>query len=148
MLAIERRLLTQWSGEKAASGPSMNQVGEFLQGMSFHSSFFFFLLLYFIFVYLSCPEHWVTITDPRSVILESPISANVWKVLVQDDDALETGQIVINLEAMKMEISIRVDARFDQRSVRKVLGQPGDTIEGGSPLLIGIKEDKLEEMME
>lgn len=97
---------------------------------------------------MSCPEHWLTITDPQSVILESPISANVWKVLAQDDDALETGQIVINLEAMKMEISIRVDARFDQRSVRKVLVQPGDTIEGGSPLLIGIKEDKLEEMME
>ncbi|PKY05987.1 hypothetical protein P168DRAFT_233496 [Aspergillus campestris IBT 28561] len=113
MLAIERRLLTQWSEEKAAGGPSMNQVGEYLQ-------------------------------DPRSVILESPISANVWKVLVQEDDALETGQVVIILEAMKLEISIRVDARFDQCSVRKLLVQPGDTIEGGSPLLIGINGDNPE----
>lgn len=142
MLAIERRLLTQWSEEKAASGPSMDQVGEFLQGMSSsipHS--LTFLSLSFISVFGACPEHRLTTTDPRSVILESPISANVWKVLVRDDDALEAGQVVIILEAMKLEISLRVDSRFDQCSVRKVLVQPGDTIEGGSPLLIGIKGD-------
>lgn len=55
---------------------------------------------------------------------------------------LETEQLVMVLEAMKLEISMKVDSRFDNCRVKKVLVKPGDTIEGGSPLLICTKEAK------
>lgn len=44
------------------------------------------------------------------------------------------------LEAMKLEISIKVDARLDQCVVRKVLVKSGDIIDSGSPLVICAKQ--------
>lgn len=73
--------------------------------------------------------------DPDVEVIESPINANVWKVLVGENDTLQAQQVVVTLEAMKLEINIKVDARLDQCMVQKVLVKPGDIIESGRPLL-------------
>ena len=73
-------------------------------------------------------------------VIESPINANVWKVLIKENEKLQTQQVVVILEAMKLEISIKVDARLDQCVVRKVLVKSGDIIDSGSPIVICAKQ--------
>lgn len=80
-------------------------------------------------------------TDPSLDVFESPITANVWKVLIKDKDVLQMEQVAVVLEPMKLEVSIRVDVCVDNSRVKKVLVKPGDTIEGGSPLFICRKSD-------
>lgn len=65
-------------------------------------------------------------------------------MLVKEDDKLQAQQVVVILEAMKLEISVRVDARLDRCAVQKVLVKPGDIIESGSPLLICTKPGSAE----
>jgi len=38
--------------------------------------------------------------------LRAEMAANVWKVLVSDGDAVATGQTLVILESMKMEINV------------------------------------------
>ena len=52
-------------------------------------------------------------------------------VLVAEGDAIEPGQGLIVLEAMKMENEIQAEAAG---VVRRVLASPGQTVEGGDPL--------------
>lgn len=82
-------------------------------------------------------------TDPKAIVLESPISANVWKIFVTANEVLHAEQPVLALEAMKLEISIKADSRFHGCRVKKVLVRPGDTIEGGAPLLICTKGNQM-----
>ncbi|KAF8850290.1 hypothetical protein BDZ45DRAFT_197031 [Acephala macrosclerotiorum] len=46
------------------------------------------------------------IESEPSIAIDSPIDANVWKVLVEAGDVLKEGQVVAILEAMKMEINV------------------------------------------
>ncbi|KAF9884998.1 hypothetical protein FE257_000821 [Aspergillus nanangensis] len=115
MLETERALLNKWVEAKAASETPSDDQVEKM------------------------------LQDPDADILESPISANVWKVLVHENEELQADQLVVVLEAMKLEISIRVDSRFDHCRVKKVLVKPGDTIEGGSPLLISTRKTPIDQ---
>lgn len=74
--------------------------------------------------------------DPAYQVIEAPVNANVWKVLVQEEDELQAGKIVSILEAMKMEINVLADAHLAGATVAKVLVKPGDSIESGKPVIL------------
>ncbi|KAH0528954.1 hypothetical protein TsFJ059_003764 [Trichoderma semiorbis] len=75
------------------------------------------------------------------VSIESPINANVWKVLVKPGDILEKGQTVAVLEAMKMEINIIVDEGQDGAVVTKISQPPGSVVSPGMVVVEGRRED-------
>jgi biotin carboxyl carrier protein len=75
------------------------------------------------------------------VSIESPINANVWKVLVKPGDVLEKGQTVAVLEAMKMEINIIVDEGQAGAVVTKISQPPGSVVSPGMVVVEGRRED-------
>lgn len=76
------------------------------------------------------------ISDPNIEAIEAPVNANVWKVLVEEGQVLEKGQVATILEAMKMEINVAVDDRFVGSKIEKVLIQPNDIVQSGKPLVL------------
>jgi len=56
----------------------------------------------------------------------------VFKVLVQDGEMIEVGQVVVVLESMKMEIPIEA---MVGGKVEKILVQPGDFVNEGDILI-------------
>ncbi|MOA41246.1 Methylmalonyl-CoA carboxyltransferase 1.3S subunit [compost metagenome] len=62
----------------------------------------------------------------------APLAGNIFKVLVQPGEAVEEGQIVIILEAMKMETEIRA---FRAGQVGSVNVKVGDAVAVGETLL-------------
>ncbi|KAJ5125043.1 uncharacterized protein N7515_008868 [Penicillium bovifimosum] len=77
--------------------------------------------------------------DPDILTLYAPLDANVWKVNVADGDNVSSTQVVVILEAMKMEVAVsyngdKKDAADLKLKVEKVLVQPGDTIRAGDTL--------------
>lgn len=74
--------------------------------------------------------------DPNIEAIEAPVNANVWKVLVEEGQVLEKGQVATILEAMKMEINVAVDDRFVGSKIEKVLIQPNDIVQSGKPLVL------------
>lgn len=73
------------------------------------------------------------------VAIESPVQANVWKVLVKEGDTLLADQKVSILEAMKMEIDVAVPDKATGAIVERLLIKPGDTVESGQVLAIARK---------
>lgn len=74
--------------------------------------------------------------NPNPVNIESPIDANVWKVLVEVGDVLEKGQTVAILEAMKMEINILVPENAIGSIVQAIASKPGSTVAPGNLLIV------------
>lgn len=74
--------------------------------------------------------------DPSIEAIESPVNANVWKVLVQEGETLQAGQTTTILEAMKMEINVLVEPSMAGATIVKVLIKPGDGVESGKPLVL------------
>lgn len=68
-------------------------------------------------------------------IVESPINANVWKVLVKDGDVVKAGQSLVILEAMKMEVHVKADSRFIGNIIERVWTVPSESVHSGQPLL-------------
>jgi oxaloacetate decarboxylase alpha subunit len=66
--------------------------------------------------------------DPQS----APLAGNIFKVLVQPGVTVEEGQLVIILEAMKMETEIRA---FKAGTVGAVNVKVGDAVAVGESLL-------------
>ncbi|MCY1454553.1 Glutaconyl-CoA decarboxylase subunit gamma [compost metagenome] len=62
----------------------------------------------------------------------APLAGNIFKVLVQPGEMVEEGQIVIILEAMKMETEIRA---FRAGSIGSVNVKVGDAVAVGDVLL-------------
>lgn len=73
--------------------------------------------------------------DENTVVIESPVGANVWKVLVEPGDALEEGQTVAILEAMKMEIKVVVGSDQAGSVVAKLVSPPGSVVTPGDAIL-------------
>jgi len=73
--------------------------------------------------------------DANTVVVQSPMSANVWKVLVQPGDVLEEGQTVVILEAMKMEIKVIVSADQIGSEVFRVVSLPGSVVSPGDAII-------------
>ncbi|KAL4785860.1 cyclophilin-like domain-containing protein [Aspergillus varians] len=74
--------------------------------------------------------------DPEIYPIEAPLNANVWKVEVKEGDRLEKDQVVVILEAMKLEIAVRTESTAVGAVVEKILAQQGNSIEAGKPLML------------
>ena len=64
--------------------------------------------------------------------INAPLSGNVFKILVSEGDAVSNGDVVIILEAMKMETEIR--SAFDATAGR-ILVKEGDSVASGQALI-------------
>jgi urea carboxylase len=67
------------------------------------------------------------------VAVESPMGGAVWKVEVRTGDAVSEKQVVIVLEAMKMELAVEVPVAG---TVREVLVKTGDTVSAGEIMVV------------
>jgi len=65
-------------------------------------------------------------------MIDSPLSGNIFKVLVQPGDQLAEGDVVLIMEAMKMETEIRANKAG---KVIDVLTKEGDAVRVGDPLV-------------
>ena len=77
------------------------------------------------------PESAPLATTGRAVV--SPMPGNVLDVMVKVGDQVEAGQIVVVLEAMKMEIEITAEAAGIVSSIEV---KKGDPVESGSTLML------------
>lgn len=80
--------------------------------------------------------------DPNILTVEAPLNANVWKVEVKQNDQIGEEQVVVILEAMKLEIAVRAEPAAVGAKVEKILVQQGDAIEAGKPLMLVRKSSK------
>jgi len=62
----------------------------------------------------------------------APLAGSVARVLVEEGDEIEAGQVLCVLEAMKMETEITAPAAG---SVGAILVKPGDAVQGGQALI-------------
>lgn len=77
----------------------------------------------------------------KTVKIESPVDASVWKVLVKPGDVLEKGQTVAVLEAMKMEINLVAGEDQAGAVVVKIKQQPGAVVSPGTAVVIAHRQD-------
>jgi biotin carboxyl carrier protein len=122
---IEAELLERWAKEKADRGVSQDTIESLLQGRQFQGPSKKSML--------TCT---FLDTDPEIIAIEAPLNANVWKVEVKQGDKLEENQVVVILEAMKLEIAVRVEPSAAGATVEKILAPPAEPIEAGKPLLL------------
>ncbi|OLN81828.1 putative urea carboxylase 3 [Colletotrichum chlorophyti] len=71
-----------------------------------------------------------------AVAVESPMSANVWKVLVKVGDVLQEKQTVAILEAMKMEIKVLVSSSQVGAVVTHISRPPGSVVTPGMAIVM------------
>jgi urea carboxylase len=70
---------------------------------------------------------------PGGSLIEAAFVANVWRVDVEPGDRVTAGQILLAVEAMKMEMPVQATS---SGSVVEVLVRPGDEVRPGSPLVV------------
>jgi biotin carboxyl carrier protein len=71
-------------------------------------------------------------TDELQDRIFSPMPGKVVKILVKEGDAVEPGQSMIVIEAMKMQSEYKVKKGC---SIKRILVNEGDTIDGGQTLI-------------
>lgn len=71
-----------------------------------------------------------------SITIDSPIDANVWKVLVEPGDMLKDGQVVAILEAMKMEINVLCTEEAVGTVVKAIASKPGTVASPGAWIVV------------
>ena len=72
----------------------------------------------------------VQATSTNAVV--APLAGSVARVLVKEGDAITAGQVLLVLEAMKMETEITAP---QDGVVGAVLVEPGDAVQGGQALI-------------
>ena len=65
--------------------------------------------------------------------IDAPLSGTIVKLLVRPGDAIQEGDVVVILEAMKMETEVRASA---SGTVSQVLVTDGDSVQSGQSLLV------------
>lgn len=65
--------------------------------------------------------------------MDSPVSGSVWQCKVNPGDTVKTGDVLMILESMKMEIEIHAT---QSGTVQGVLKQQGQSVSAGQPLVI------------
>jgi len=75
-----------------------------------------------------------TASMPASVVngVTAPLSGSVSKILVAEGDEIKAGQVLVVLEAMKMETEITAPA---DAKVRALLVSQGESVQGGQGLV-------------
>jgi len=74
------------------------------------------------------------------ITIDSPIDANVWKVLVEVGDVLKKGQVVAILEAMKMEINVVCSEEAVGATVEAIASKPGTVVSPGAWIVVARME--------
>ncbi|RFU25545.1 hypothetical protein B7463_g10792, partial [Scytalidium lignicola] len=75
-----------------------------------------------------------------AITIDSPINANVWKVLVEPGDVLKEFQVVAILEAMKMEINVLCSEEAVGATVEAIASKPGSVVSPGAWLIVAKKD--------
>lgn len=70
--------------------------------------------------------------DDGTLPVNADMNGNIWKVLVQPGDDVTTGQPLIIVEAMKMELAIHAP---QSGRVKRIGCQPGRPVSPGDALL-------------
>jgi acetyl-CoA carboxylase biotin carboxyl carrier protein len=65
--------------------------------------------------------------------VESEVTGSVWKIVVRVGDAVASGDVLLILESMKMEIPL--ESPISGR-VMELLVQPADVVEEGQVLIV------------
>jgi methylmalonyl-CoA carboxyltransferase small subunit len=75
-----------------------------------------------------------TSSMPASVVngVTAPLSGSVSKILVAEGDEIKAGQVLVVLEAMKMETEITAPA---DAKVKALLVTQGESVQGGQGLV-------------
>ena len=67
-----------------------------------------------------------------AIPIDSSISGNVWKIEVQEGDAILKGQPILILESMKMEIAVYAQ---EAGTIKKILVGTGQDVQAGQSLI-------------
>lgn len=76
-----------------------------------------------------------------AITIESPIDANVWKILVGPGEVLKENQIVAILEAMKMEINVLCTEEAVGARVEAIASKAGTVVKPGAWIVVAKKDD-------
>ncbi|KAL2430182.1 Urea amidolyase [Exophiala dermatitidis] len=79
------------------------------------------------------------LTDANIITVPSPMTANVWKVQVNEGDLIQEDTIIAILEAMKMEINVPAPESVVGCVVRKIVAPPGTVTSPGDPIVLCAK---------
>lgn len=124
MITLEKELLAKWDAERQARGVSIDTIQAMLDGETL-------LCECCSMIYMLMKR-----IDPGIEAIEAPVNANVWKVVVEEGQILEKGQVATILEAMKMEINVLVDDRLAGSKIEKILVSPNDIVQSGAPMIL------------
>ena len=80
----------------------------------------------------------VLVLEDDEEAIESIMSGNIWKIEVKVGDRVKSGEVLIILESMKMEVDIEATI---SGTVSQILFKEGDNIESGNVLVV-IKKDE------
>jgi biotin carboxyl carrier protein len=62
--------------------------------------------------------------------------SSVWKVEVSVGDVITAQEVLVILEAMKMEIAVRAPSSAEQFKVESILRETGERVEAGDVLVL------------
>lgn len=79
-------------------------------------------------------------SQEAKITVDSPMDANVWKVLVQPGEVLRKQQVVAILEAMKMEINVLCAGEAVGATVETIASKPGSIVRPGSWIVVAKSE--------
>lgn len=71
--------------------------------------------------------------DDDAVVVCADICGNVWKILVKPGDTIESGQVMVIVEAMKMELEM---VSTQSGVVKSIICEPGKPVNVGDPILV------------
>ena len=71
-------------------------------------------------------------TTTEAYTINSPLAGNIWKVEVNQGQQVQEGDVLLILEAMKMETQIVAEK---SGTVTSISVKPGDTVQVGNPLV-------------
>ena len=75
---------------------------------------------------------------PDGQLINSPITGNVWTVLVKEGEKVAAGQKIIVVEAMKMEVGVEAP---HAGVIKKIAAVPGKLVNAGQALAVIVKEN-------
>jgi len=73
-----------------------------------------------------------TVSSGESVPITAPLSGNIFKVIVEDGQSVEEGDVIIIMEAMKMETEVRSSSKG---LVAEIHVKEGDTVTAGQTII-------------
>ncbi|KAH0285834.1 hypothetical protein KCU71_g16069, partial [Aureobasidium melanogenum] len=76
------------------------------------------------------------LADPKYTTIDSPVAANVWKIMVEEKQTIKPNQTIAILEAMKLEIAVNAPADQKAAKVERLLVAPGETVNAGAHIAL------------